>query len=533
MANRHLRRLMAAALGTSLGEFGALVAFSVYAYRQGGAVLLGLAAVVQTVPAVLAASAAPVVLSDRLSRRRLLLVANLIRAILLAAITLAVATSLPVWSVIFLVAVHSVVSTVNQPARAALMPLVSRTPGELSTANALMSTVNSLGFLLGCGGGGVLVAAASPQTVFGLCALAYLLVAGLIAGLPAQARSPLAAATAVARGRAAAAAQTVLANPQLRSVFVLIAALSVADGLIGVLVVVVPIRILSLGTSGVGYLNIACGAGGVSTGALAPTLVRRGGLARTLLLGSAVLGVPVALVGLEPRPALAIFAWVCVGLGYSLVKSSSLTLVLRLSTDREMMRVLGGLESTFVGFAGCGSIAAPLLLTLVGARGTLAVTGLLLPTVGLARIRSLTRFEDRAPVPGPEFALLRANPIFAPLPLATTEMLARRLSRVDALPGATIIEQGAVGDRWYLIAAGELEVSKDDVPRRRLFAGDGFGEIALLRDVPRTATVRAITASRLLSLDRDTFMTAVGGVADSYAGAQAVAEHYMSEPSGV
>ena len=526
IANRHLRRILIAALATSLGEFGVFVALSVYAYRQGGAGLLGLTAAVQTVPAVLAASAAPVLLSGRLSYRQLLLVANLTRAILLAGITLLVATGSPVWSVILLAVIHSVVSTVNQPTRAALMPALSRTPGELSTANAMTSTVNNVGFVFGCGGGGLLVALANPQTVFGLCGGAYLAAVGLISGLPTLA--PAGAATAVARGRVTGALRTVGASSQLRSVFALIAALSVVDGMLGVLVVVAPIRLLDLGTSGVGYLNTACGVGGIATGAVAPVLVRRHGLATTLLIGSLVLGVPIALVGVRPWAALAIPAWVCLGLGYSMVKSTGMTLVLRLCSAREMLGVLGGLESTFVGFAGLGLIVTPLIITLTGVRWTLVIAGLLLPFASLAGVRSLRRVEDRAPVPGVEFALLRAYPIFAPLPVATVEVLARRLVWMDMPPGTTVIEQGGAGDRWYLIADGELEVSVDGVPRRHLRDGEGFGEIALLRDVPRTASVRAIAASRLLALDRASFLSAVGGVTESYEAAEAVAGEYTS-----
>jgi Na+/melibiose symporter-like transporter len=530
MANRQLRRLLAAALATSAGEFGVFVALSVYAYQEGGAALVGLVAAVQTVPAVLAASAATLLLSDRLSRRRLLLVTNVLRAILVAAIALAVAADVAVWLVIVLAGAHGVVSTANQPARAALMTILARTPGELAAANPLLSSINNMGFMIGCGLGGLLVAAADPQTGFWLCALAYLVGAGIVASLPAPAREHARGAVAVARGEATAALRTVYGNPQLRAVFVLIAALSMADGLLAVLVVVAPIQVLGLGTSGIGYLNIACGVGGLATGALAPALLRRGGLAGTLLVGCLVLGVPVAAVSLAPHAAVAIVAWGCVGLGFSLVKSSGLTLVLRLSTAREMLRVLGALETTLIGFAGLGSIAAPLLIALAGVEATLAAAGLLLPIVGLVRWRALGRFEAEAPTPGPEFELLRTNTIFAPLPLATIELLARRLRWIDAAPGATIIEQGAAGEDWYLVAAGELVVSEDDTPRRRLAAGDGFGEIALLRDVPRTATVRASAPSRLLALDRGSFLSAVRGVPDSHEAARAVAKGYRARP---
>jgi hypothetical protein len=211
-----------------------------------------------------------------------------------------------------------------------------------------------------------------------------------------------------------------------------------------------------------------------------------------------------------------------------MVKSTGLTLVLRLSADREILRVLGALESTFVGFAGLGLILAPLLIAAGGVRVALVVAGLVLPVVTLARRRGLGRFEADAPAPGVEFELLRADRIFAPLPLATVELLARRLTWVEADAGTTIIEQGGVGDSWYLVASGEVEVTEDGTPRRRLVAGDDFGEIALLRDVPRTATVRTTAPTRLLALDRASFLSAVTGVPESYETAQAVAEHYMA-----
>lgn len=359
-----LRRLLAAAAATSLGEFGLFVAIGVYAYREGGPALVGLAGLVQAVPAVVAAPAVTMLIGDHVSRWQVLLGTNALRSVLLACLC------------------------------AALIPALARLPQDVSATNALLSTVNNAGFLGGAGAGGVVLAATDPQTVLGLSALAYVAGTALIASIPADNR----AARRGVAGRKRAGAQiaialrTILARAELRVIFVLIAVLSIADGAIGVLVVVAPLRLLDMGTSGIGYLNAACGVGGLATGAVALWFLRRSGLSTGLLTGSLVLGLPLIVVAVVANPAVALFAWACVGLGYSLVKSTSLTLIQRLTPDRSLLGVFGVLESVFVGFLGLGAILAPLLIDAIGLRWTLAATGLLLPTVAAARWGTLRGF---------------------------------------------------------------------------------------------------------------------------------------------
>ncbi len=188
----------------------------------------------------------------------------------------------------------------------------------------------------------------------------------------------------------------------------------------------------------------------------------------------------------------------------------------RLSGDFVLARVLAVLETTFVAAIGLGAILAPALESLFGVRGALIVTGAALPLATAAAWSRLRSLEVGAPAPQEAFEALRRCRLFAPLPLATIEGLARRLVPLEVGTGTEVVTQGEVGDRFYLIIDGAVEILQDGVLRRRQGAGDSFGEIALLYDIRRTATVRALTSTHLFALDRDPFLLSVTGHTDSH-----------------
>jgi CRP-like cAMP-binding protein len=136
--------------------------------------------------------------------------------------------------------------------------------------------------------------------------------------------------------------------------------------------------------------------------------------------------------------------------------------------------------------------------------------------------RPLNAIDAAAPVPESELALLRVIPIFAPLPSMTLEQLASHLSHVSVPAGQVVFRQGEPGDLFYVIGEGEVAVALDGRPQVTLGRGAYFGEIALLRDVPRTATVTAVTEVELYALERDVFIAAVTGHAPSAEAADAV-----------
>jgi hypothetical protein len=175
-----------------------------------------------------------------------------------------------------------------------------------------------------------------------------------------------------------------------------------------------------------------------------------------------------------------------------------------------------------------GSIAAPILVSLIGTRGALLAAAALVPAFALARRRALRAFETGTPVDARRYELLRNTEIFQPLPVATLERLCNDLEPLEVGNGTEVITQGDRGDRFYLIDEGEVAIIESGV--RRCVEGDGssFGEIALVRDIPRTASVRATCVTRLFSLEREQFISAVTGYPTSVQVADTVIDGYLA-----
>jgi hypothetical protein len=232
--------------------------------------------------------------------------------------------------------------------------------------------------------------------------------------------------------------------------------------------------------------------------------------------------VPIALVGVWPNTAAALVLLGVVGAGATVIDVSGVTLLQRAVPDEVLTRVMGVLQSLYVGTLGLGAVAAPGLIALFGNRGALIATGAMPPVVALLTWRRLLALDRTVAPPPPGLELLRSIPMFRPLPAAMIEQLAGELVPVHVSSGSVVVRQGEEGDRFYVVAHGELEVSVDGTRGEELHDGDYFGEIALLHDVPRTATVSARTDADLLALDRDSFIGAVSGNPESAAEAQAV-----------
>jgi hypothetical protein len=294
------------------------------------------------------------------------------------------------------------------------------------------------------------------------------------------------------------------------------------QGAVDVLLVVAALQLLDIGEGGVGWLNACWGIGGVLGGVAALGLLGRGRIASGLLAGLLLSGIPLAIVGLWPLPATAYPLLVALGVGYALIEVALLTLTQRLASDDVLARVFGVEETSYVVAGSLGSVAAALLVGLVGDAAAIVVTGLALPVAGIALSRRLTGFAAGAHVPERDFALVRGLPLFAPLPLAVVETLALRLQTREHAPGDVIVRQGDQGDTFYVIADGTVEVRSDGELRRRQGVGEFFGEIALLRDVPRTATVTALGAVTTLGMQREDFLAGIGAHARSAVAAETV-----------
>jgi MFS family permease len=296
-------------------------------------------------------------------------------------------------------------------------------------------------------------------------------------------------------------------------------------GALNVFLVVVALDLLDTGESGVGLLTGALGLGGLVGAAVAFGLGGR--LAAPFAAGLVLWGLPIAVTGAWPQSAAAL-AWMAVlGAGNSVLDVAGFTLVQRIVDDAVLGRVFGVLETGSYAGVGLGAIAAPALVGLFGVRGALVATGLSLPALALVFWRALGRINDRVVVPAHELELLRRLPIFAPLPPAALERLAMNLVPIHRGGGDTVVRAGETGDRFYIVGSGELDVTVNGTRSAQLGPGDGFGEIALLRDVPRTATVTARTDVDLYGLDRDAFVSAVTGSTGSSAAADEVIEQRL------
>jgi hypothetical protein len=307
-----------------------------------------------------------------------------------------------------------------------------------------------------------------------------------------------------------------------RLVICLMGAHFVVEGTIDVLFVVLSFQILDLGSAGVGFLNAAFGIGGIVGAGLTMLVVARRRLAPPLFGGAAAWGGALVAIGLFPnRIAAPIFVGVA-GVGRPLIDVAGRTLLQRVVPDRVLSRVFGVLEGLYMAGLAVGLAVIPALFALIGVRATFVAAGAFLPVLFLLLSRRLAEVDASATVPAARLALLRSLPIFSPLPAPAIERVASRLIPLEATVGTPIVRQGEPGDRFYIIADGEVAVSRDGRDVASLGGGGFFGEIALLRDAPRNATVTARTKVRLYALERDDFLEVVTGHAQSAEAADAV-----------
>ena len=513
LATAGLRRLLLSWTGVSVGTWTFFIVLSVYAYNQGGAAAVGVAALTRMVPAGLAAPLAGVIV-DRSSRRDVLLWSTIGRALVLGATAAAVAAEAPLAVVLGFGALYTVLYTAHVPAQAALLPAIAETPRQIAASNAVFTAVDSAGFFAGSLLGGLLMTGASMQTAFLVTAVLLALAAWPLKRIR---RDPVPEYRAH-EGEAerpveelVSGFRTVTRDPSLRLLVGVYASANLVEGAADVLIVLMALELLDLGDSGVGWLHSAWAIGGTVAGAAAISLLGRGRLAAGLAGGLVLAGIPLVVVAALPEVPVAVAMLVVLGVGYALIEIANLTLLQRLTSDDLLGRAFAVMESSYWVAGGVGAIIAPPLVSLLGLRGALVAVGCCLPLVAVLRWASLARFEAGAPIPERAFGLLRRVPLFAPLPIGTLENLSRRLTEVDVPLGEPVVREGESGERFYLIADGRFDVSNSRGRFPPLAEGDVFGEIALLRDVPRTATVTARTDSTVLALDRDSFLSAVSG----------------------
>ena len=512
--SRNLVRIQLALAGSMLGGWAWSVALAVWAFQEGGAGLVGAATAVRYIPLAVGALFAGAAV-DRWGRRPVMVASDLSRFVLLVAIGVAIASGSDRVIVLVLVALASLAGSVFRPAEASLVPLLAETPSQLTASNAVSGFVEHAGMFIGPALGGVILTVSSAQVVFFLSAATLVWSAALVLTIrvhdPRRAKHELVhpVADAVAGLRLLGADRTsgVLSG--------LLTAQTLIAGALNVLIVIIALELLERGDGWVGYLNGAVGIGGVLGAIACAGLVGRERLSGAFGIGMLLWGLPFLLVVAVPSAAGAVAAMLLIGIGNSVGDLAGYTMLQRAVPEKQMARLFGALEGVLIGSMALGAALASVIAAQTSSEAALIVCGLFLPIL-TAILWGPLRAIDAASKPA-EAALtvLRRIPMFGVLPPTSIEALALGAQRLSVPAGEVVFEQGDAGDRYYAIESGRVSVEIDRLRVRIQERGSGFGEIALLRNTVRTATIRALDDVELWAIDRDRFLSAVTGSAPS------------------
>jgi predicted MFS family arabinose efflux permease len=499
------------------GDLAAFTAASVYAYRAGGAGLVGILGLLKALPG---AFVVPVVTSgsDRVRRERLLVATVVPRALLLGLATAAMAGYGEGVLVVVLVGLEGGLASAFRQVQAALLPWLARTPDELTSANSAVSVLQSAAMVAGPAiAAGLLATGTVQSAMLVACALVAVAAVLLVGVRPVSPQAPVQAAGRLKQLKLdmAAGFDAGLRGGDAVALFVPAAAQTFARGVLNVLTVVIALELFGLGSAGVGWLNAVLGAGGLLVGPLVVMFVRGKRVARSFAAGVAAWGVPLIVLAFAHARFWPYLVFGVIGVAGVFDDVGVYSALQQVIPPRLMGRALGVRRGGLLLSMGIGSAVTPLLIHAWGVRGTLIATGLLLVAAAAAFLPSLTAIDGRISAPGPDAALLRRVSFFRPLPFAIVEHLASELKSATYESGDVIIREGEPGERFYVIAEGRARASKDGKQLTEMGAGDSFGEIALLRGIPRTATVVAISRLHARILGREEFLAGVTGDPES------------------
>jgi hypothetical protein len=525
-----LRRAQASFGAMWASETAFMVGLAVVAFRDGGVVAVGVVTGARMAAAALLAPFLATV-ADRVRRELVLTGVGLVRAVMLGAAAVVTAADGPAVATYALAVVATIAQTLFRPAHSALLPALCTSPRQLTSANAARGMLDSLATLGGPAIAAVLLAVSGPAAVFAACAGAALLAGLLVVALPYDAPPRTEASTRAGMLQGFA---TIAADRGLTLITALGVVQTFTRGALTVLAVVVAIDLLDTGDAGVGVLNAAVGAGGLLGSVAAFALVGRGGLAAWFGLGIALFGAPLALVGLAPGQAAAIVLLGLVGVGNALIDVGGFTLLARLADETVLARMFAGFEAILTLGVAAGGLATPLIVELLGIRPALVGIGLLAPLAVAASWPALRRLDGRMRVSDADIEVLRGVSMLGALPVATIQQLGGGLEHAAIAPSATVFRQGDPGEAFYIVESGRAEVVLEGRVVATLARGDCFGEIALLHDRPRTATVRAAADGELRAgvLRRGPFLTAVTGYPAAASAGEALVASRLGADAG-
>ena len=548
-----LRRVILAYLLFAAVEYGSWVAILLWAYDVLGAESVGLVAVVQLLPSAAFAAAATSA-ADRYPRQHVLLTSSVLQGAALGVTGLGMLLGWPA-AVILAAAIAAACGiTLTRPAHWALLPMLARTPEELTTANGVAGSVEGVGRMAGPLAAALILVFGPPGVVVAVAGAAGFLAAGLVVRLPVHgggrvdhvhapgvrtAPEDLTALPAAAlqdpsaTDRVVAALRAVAGTRDVRVIVLLVAAGAFVLGAADVLFVLFALDVIDAGGAGAGALGAALGLGWILGGIAAFSLVGRRRLAPVLLLGAVAVGSGCLLLGITTGLLAASTVIVVAGIGAATVDIAGRTVLQRVADPHALTKALGALEGVSLVATAAGSLVAPVIASASSVVVALGITGLVLPLAVLVGWLPLRAIDRKVRVPIRELALLRFDRILSPLPGPKLEAVAASARWLTLEPGETLIREGDPGDRYYVLESGTLRITQGgrELHEAESRSGYGLGEIALLRDVPRTATATAAAPSVVLAIGRAAFLEAVTGHEQAGAEARRMADDREPVPA--
>ncbi|MGZ8580507.1 MAG: cyclic nucleotide-binding domain-containing protein [Actinomycetota bacterium] len=525
LGNRPITRMELAFLLFNVAEPAMWVAILVYAFNRGGTQAVGFVSILLMVPA---GVLAPVVasLGDRFPKERVVRIGYLAQAGTSAVVGAAIAVDAATPVVYGLATLAATTYTTGRPNHHALLPGLARTPEELAAANSVSSLMEGVGGTIGAIAAAATLAASGAGAVYGLAAGAVAVAAALTLNVHAPRHGgsrapfrPWSLITDTVDGLAA-----VVRLPEARAPIVLAAVLTATVGAIGVLTVPLAIDTLDLGEPGVGYITTMISVG-LLVGASASVVLATGRrLAVAMLVSAAWFAASGVLYGVTTTVMVAAIASIAYGSAITLLDVLGRTVLQRTASGDVLTRVFGAVEALWMLGYGAGAAVAPFLERAFGLGVAFAVCGGAMLVAALVALPGLRRIDERTVEPERQLSLLRRIPMFAPLPPLDLERIARQLDLIQIVAGTEVIRQADVGDRFYAVDAGSFEIVRDGTTIATAVEGDYFGEIALLHDVPRTATVRATSDGAVWALDQEEFLATVTGLPQAENAAHAISK---------
>ncbi len=509
-----LRGYVAAVGLLDLAQYTSGMVIWLYVFARAGTVAVSL--LVITGSGTLALLAAPLSgLADRYGRGRIAALGALLRALALLAMALSIAAGWPVWTTIALAGVEGAVYSIGAPALRALTPTLVQSARELTSVNLMISLALALAIFLGplLGGLAYQLSGAAPVVVVvaAVFALSYFRLRRFQQGAsPAEAPPEI-----NARHRRIAAAlsglRSAASDSRIRLTLLVFCGYSFAVGVLDVVLIVIARDVMHQSSSGVGALYAAFGAGGLLAGLGLGQLVRAR-LARAFGLSVVLWAVPLGILALIAQPAA---AWVCAvaaGTAGTIAQAAGDTVLQRATPDPLLSRVLGAYEALTGVTYMVAALVPAVLITWLDARTILVLGAAVAPSVVVCCWRGLIRLDRDLDVHEERLKLLMGIPWLRASSLAEQDRVAALLAEESVPAGNVVIYQGEIGSRFYILRSGAARILVDGHQVSHLAAGNWFGELALLRDIPRTATVQATEDTALLSLSEEDFHRALEGV---------------------